>query len=256
MTDHKIGAQMYTVRDSIQDLEGFVTSLQKLRAIGYRAVQVSGLGADVDFNDAGKALQDTEMICAATHVGWDGLLNDIDTEIAKHKAWNCKHVAIGGLWGDEYQGAEGLKKFLDELPAVTEALAKEGMTFSYHNHNHEFARFDGKVWLESLYEQAPDLNAELDVFWVQAGGADPVEWINKLAGRQPAIHFKDMAIKAPNEQIFAEVGEGNMNWQAIIEAAKKANVSWYFVEQDNCYGVDPFECLAISYRNLHSWGLS
>jgi len=46
------------------------------------------------------------------------------------------------------------------------------------------------------------------------------------------------------------VGEGNLNWKAIIEAAEEGGVEWYIVEQDSCYGRDPFESLAISYRNL------
>ena len=38
----RIGAQMYTVRDSCQTLEGFAESLRRIADIGYRIVQVSG----------------------------------------------------------------------------------------------------------------------------------------------------------------------------------------------------------------------
>jgi len=58
------------------------------------------------------------------------------------------------------------------------------------------------------------------------------------------------------EQRFAEIGEGNLNWTAILDAAKKGGVEWYLVEQDRCYDRDPFESLAISYRNLVKMGLS
>jgi sugar phosphate isomerase/epimerase len=56
------------------------------------------------------------------------------------------------------------------------------------------------------------------------------------------------------QQLMAEVGEGNLNWPAILSACKEANVRWYAVEQDVCQR-DPFESLAISYRNLHEMGL-
>ena len=55
-------------------------------------------------------------------------------------------------------------------------------------------------------------------------------------------------------QIMAEVGEGNLNWPAILNACRESGVAWYAVEQDICQR-DPFDSLAISYRNLKAWGL-
>ncbi|MDO9541798.1 MAG: hypothetical protein Q7J98_05690 [Kiritimatiellia bacterium] len=45
-----------------------------------------------------------------------------------------------------------------------------------------------------------------------------------------------------------------MNWKAILKQAEQSGVEYLVVEQDNCYGRDPFESLAASYRNLASWG--
>jgi sugar phosphate isomerase/epimerase len=70
----------------------------------------------------------------------------------------------------------------------------------------------------------------------------------------PVIHLKDMTI-LNNQQTMAEVGEGNLNWPAILDACRAAGVQWYAVEQDICQR-DPFESLAISYKNLSAMGLS
>jgi sugar phosphate isomerase/epimerase len=51
-----------------------------------------------------------------------------------------------------------------------------------------------------------------------------------------------------------EVGEGNLDWPAILDAAREAGTEWYLVEQDTCQR-DPFESLAISFRNLKAMGL-
>jgi len=64
-----------------------------------------------------------------------------------------------------------------------------------------------------------------------------------------------MTIGPEREQRMAEIGAGNLNWPAILKAAVEGGVEWYFVEQDHCYGRDPFESLAISYRNLRTMGL-
>ena len=140
---------------------------------------------------------------------------------------------------------------------MADALAKEGMDFSYHNHSHEMARYGEKTWLAMLYEQAaPDVvKAEIDVYWIQAGGGDPALWVQRCAGREPLLHLKDMSVTPEREQRFAEIGEGNLNWPAIMDAAREGGVEWYLVEQDDCYGRDPFESLAISYKNLREMGL-
>jgi len=109
-----------------------------------------------------------------------------------------------------------------------------------------------------LYDQADSrhLKAEIDTYWIQAGGGDPVEWIRKCAGREPLLHLKDMGITPGREVRMAEIGEGNLNWPAILKAAEQAGVEYLLVEQDNCYDRGPFESLAISYANLKEMGYS
>ncbi|NLG51054.1 MAG: sugar phosphate isomerase/epimerase [Chloroflexi bacterium] len=251
-----VAAQLYTVREYTKTIEGVAETLKKVADIGYSAVQISGFGAGIDPKDVARLVEDNGLIVASTHTGWDRFLNDLDGVIEEHLLWKCKHPAIGGLPG-EYHNPDGLKRFLDELAPIAEKLAEVGMDFSYHNHNHEFAKYDGKTWISMLYEQADPkmLKAELDVYWVQAGGADPTFWVRKCAGREPLLHLKDMAITPKREVRFAEIGEGNLNWPAILEAAKESGVEWYFVEQDQCYERNPFDSLAISYRNLNAMGL-
>ena len=175
--------------------------------------------------------------------------------IEEHKLWNCPHPAIGGL-PEDYRSADGVKRFLDELAPIAEALAAEGMDFSYHNHNWELMRVEGGLWLDLLYSLGDPavVKAEIDTYWIQAGGGDPAAWIRKCAGREPLVHFKDMCISPEREQRFAEIGEGNLNWPAILKACEESGVEYMLVEQDLCYDRDPFESLAISYRNLKEMG--
>lgn len=251
-----LGAQLYTVRDFTKTLPDIAETLKKVAKIGYTAIQISGFGP-VDPRELAKVLKDSGLVVAATHVSWERLLKQTDAVIEEHKLWGCKHPAIGGLPG-EYYSLDGLKRFIDELNQVVPKLAKEGMDFSYHNHNHELIKYGDKTWLELLYSKAPPslLKAELDTYWLQAGGADPAYWISKCAGREPLLHLKDMAVGPDRQPRFAEIGEGNLNWPAILKAAEAGGVEWYLVEQDNCWGKDPFESLAISYRNLRAMGLS
>ena len=256
MLKNVVGAQLYTAREFTKDLPGVAETLKKVANIGYTAIQISGFGP-LDPQEVAKLVEDNGLTVASTHTGWPLFLNDLDTVIETHKLWKCDHPAIGGLPG-EYHTPDGLKRFLDELAPIAERLAQEGMDFSYHNHNHELQKFDGKTWLAMLYEQAPPemLKAEIDTYWIQAGGGDPAAWVRQCAGREPLLHLKDFIMGPGREQRFAEIGEGNLNWPAIMLAAQESGVEWYLVEQDRCYDRDPFESLAISYRNLKAMGLS
>ena len=256
MAKPKAGAQLFTLREFTKTIEDVAETLKKVAAIGYTEVQVSGFGP-VDMAEVGRLAKDNGLTVAATHTGWPRFLGELDTVIEEHKALGCDHPAIGGL-PQEYRTAEGIRRFVDELIPVAERLATEGMDFSYHNHSQELTRLDdGRTWLATLYETAPAdvLKAEIDTYWIAAGGGDPAEWIRRHAGREPLVHFKDMAVLPDRTQRFAEIGEGNLNWPAIIAACDESGVDHALVEQDQCYGRDPFESLAISYRNMKTMGL-
>lgn len=256
MLQNVVGAQLYTLRDYLKTLPDIQETLKKVADIGYTAVQLSGIGP-VDPAELAEAVKSAGLKAVATHVSWDRFVNDLDNVIAEHKLWDCSHAAVGCLTGEYYEEG-GMDRFLAELAPVAEKLNQAGIDFSFHNHNHELARCGDKTWLETLYDKAPadQLKAEIDTYWITAGGGDPAAWIAKYPNRQPLLHLKDMCVTPQREQRFAEIGEGNLNWPAILAAAKEAGVKWYLVEQDNCYDRDPFESLAISYRNLKEMGLS
>lgn len=249
-----IGAQLFTLREYTRTMPEIAKTLKKVAEIGYTTVQVSGFGP-ADPKEVAKAAEDAGVRIICTHTGWKRFLAELDKVIEEHKLWKCPHPAIGILPGD-YYCEEGVKRFLDELAPIAEKLQKEGMDFSYHNHNQELAKYGGKTWLASVYDNSKPsvLKALLDVYWITAGGGDPVEWIKRCSGRIPLLHCKDMIVTQEREQRFAEVGEGNLNWKTILKQAEKSGVEYLLVEQDLCYARDPFESLAISYRNLSGWG--
>ena len=254
---YTLGVQLYTVREFTQNIDDFTKTLAKLHKIGYENVQISGTGPLAP-KEVAQALLDENMPCVATHMSWDRFQNDLDAVIEEHKLWNCKHAAIGMLPVDYYFEDGGLEKFIEELAPVSKKLAEAGIDFSYHNHHHEFTPYNGKLWLEELYDQAsPEaLKAEIDIYWIQSGGHNPIDWIKRCAGRQPLLHLKDYRVKITREdwvQVeMAAIGEGNLDVPGILQAAKDSGVKHCLIEQDDCYGQDPFELLEKSYRYLNS----
>ncbi len=254
MSEIQIAAQLYTLRSFLKTPSDIAETMKKVKAIGYDAVQVSGVGP-IDPYELKKIVDGEGLTICATHVSFDSMRDETSRVIDEHKLWGCKHIAIGGM-PTVYRNAEGFKKFAVEASEVVRRFAEAGLTFSYHNHSFELEKFDGRLGLDILFEDAdPDLfNFEIDTYWIQNGGGDPAAWIRKVKGRGPLVHFKDMTVRDA-KPIMAEVGEGNLNWPAILDACKDSGVEWYIVEQDICER-DPFESLGISLKNLKAMGLS
>ena len=243
-----IAAQLYTVRDRLQESAAVGDVLGRLRQIGYEAVEVAGLGPgvpehfDVDLRRAG-------LVACAAHESLETLQQDLAAVVARCRAWGCRYIVVPSL-PTSYQSAPGLNRFVAEAAELAEQLRPHQLRLAYHNHSFELERWSGKTGLEALFELAPRevLSAELDTYWLQHGGASPSAWIRKLAGRVPLVHLKDMAV-VDGQVVQGEVGEGNLDWPAILSACREAGTEWLVVEQDES-ARDPVESLSISYQNL------
>ncbi len=252
MKTSTIAAQMYTLRDFTQTPEGLRESFLKVKDIGYQAVQVSGIGP-IDPKLVKQYADEAGLAICATHVPWNRLVSDLDALAAEHKLWNCKYVGLGALPGEYQTSQEGYRTFAKKVSEIALILKqKHGLQFVYHNHDFEFERLDGVTGLEVLLQEGdPEaFGFELDLYWVQAGGGSPVDWIHRVKDRMQVVHLKDMAVVARKAE-FAEIGQGNMDYPAIIEACRETGVEWFVVEQDVCRR-DPFESLKISLNYLHT----
>ena len=69
-------------------------------------------------------------------------------------------------------------------------------------------------------------------------------------GSCPCLKHQDFAIFG-FEIRMAAVGAGNLDFRRILEILRKNQVTEYaLVEQDECYGESPFDCLKQSYEYL------
>lgn len=246
----QIGAQLYTVRDYTKTLEGFSETLKKIADIGYKTVQVSGT-CPFEAEWLKAELEKNGLECAVTHTPPQRLLGETKSVAKEHKTFGCKYVGIG--WNAfKLDDGDTPERFIEKYLPIALKLHDSGVGFMYHNHDQEFQKVDGRLIIDILAEAFPlDLMGFIvDTFWVQAAGGDPAAWIRSLSGRAPCIHLKDFSYGRK----FSVVGEGNMNFDAIFNAAEDSGVEYMLVEQDDCYGEDPFECLKRSYEYLRSKG--
>ncbi len=251
----KIGAQFYTIRDFCTTTADLDESLKKVADIGYRHVQLSGVCA-YDCHWMAERLKAYGLEANITHFSYDRIVGEPAETIAFHDAMGCKYIGIGSNPRGVHPA--GLADMAADLKPVLGQIVASGHKFMYHNHNMEFARFDGKTFIDLLCETftSEECGVTLDTYWVLAGGGDPAWWLRRLDGRVNCVHFKDMVYSVEDKGVrMAAIGDGNMNYPEILKACDDAHVEYGFVEQDNCYGEDPFVCLKRSYDYLRAQGL-
>lgn len=246
----EIGAQFFTVRDTCKTLEGFAETLKKVADIGYRTVQISGTCAfEPEWLDA--ELKKNGLKCVITHTKADRIAAEAAKVAKEHDVFGCDYVGLGWYAFDPEKDMS-YDNFIKTYGEAAKVLKDNGKYFMYHNHDQEFKKIDGMRILDRICEDIPAelMGITFDTYWAQVGGADPAQCLEKLAGRIPCIHLKDCGYGRRMDVI----GEGNINFDRVFEKAEAGGTKYMLVEQDNCNGEDPIECLRRSYQYLSACG--
>lgn len=82
---------------------------------------------------------------------------------------------------------------------------------------------------------------EMDVFWIVFPGQDPVKLLKKYGKRWELMHLKDMKKGTKTGSLSGgtdvnndvALGAGQIDMAAVLHAAKKAGVKWYFIEDES-----------------------
>lgn len=248
MKKSQIALQLFTLREFIKTPADIAETLKKVKKIGYDAVQVSGMGP-IDEAELVKILDGEGLVCCATHENAAKIVNETDWVIERLQKLKCKYTAYPFPHEIPTSTAECLA-LAAKLEAAAKKMAAAGQVLTYHNHDIEFMKFDGRTMLDIFYSAAPTMQAELDTFWVQHGGASPLSWVSRFRGRLPLLHLKEFGI-ADRKISMLPIGCGNIEWSAVLPAAEKGDTKWFIVEQDSCQ-IDPFESVKISLDYLGS----
>ncbi len=275
-----IGVQMMMLKAKVDEV-GTYEVLKKLAEMGFHCVEISQI-AMTEENIAGmkKACDEFGIKIAACSTslepmfpGMPGefLTTHFDKLVNDCKELDCNFLRIGMMPMNCMGSREKVLDFVKRADEIAEQLSEHGIGLYYHNHHIEFQKHDGEYLLDIIKNSTKHMGFELDVHWIQRGGANPVDIIKKYAGRITLLHLKDYRIgtlQLPKDGMdmaafmaafsnvvqFAEVGEGNLPMKEIIDAGLASGSEYFLIEQDDTYGLDPYESLRISRENLVKLG--
>jgi sugar phosphate isomerase/epimerase len=238
-----IGLQLYTVRHEMErDVEA---TLARVARIGYTEVEFAGY-----FNrtprQMAELLRRNHLRSPAAHVGIEAVEQRWSETLAVAHEIGHEYVVVAST-PDERRGTlDAWRRIGEVYTHAGEQARAAGMGFAYHNHSYEFEPLEGRIPYDVLLESTDPavVKLEIDLYWITAGGQDPLTYFARYPGRIPMVHVKDMTA----DRQMADVGAGAIDWRRIFAQRAQAGIRHYFVEHDE--PADAFASIAASYRYL------
>src|SRR5262245_36902572 len=234
-----IGLQLYSLRE--QFAKDVPATIDQTRSIGFEYVELAGTYsiAPEKFKEQ---LNAKGLKPISGHFPYERYRDDVEQVAVEAKALGLEYVGCSWIphqTFDEKTAREAIAVF----NRAGEALSRHGLKFFYHTHGYEFQpHSSGTLFDLMMAETKPEfVRYEMDVFWIVHPGQDPVKLLEKYSSRFELMHVKDMKkgtqtgilTGASDVKNDVTLGTGMMDWPAILKAAQKAGVKWYFIEDES-----------------------
>ena len=227
-----LGLQLYSLRNQLKtDVPG---TLKQVQAWGFEEVESYGpYGASI----AG-ALKHAGLRCSAIHVGYEQLTSDLASVLRDADALGVKTIVNPYLPHKQkpFASREEILKAAGDFAKWSKECRAAGKRFGYHIHGQEFGKDGAGTLFDVLAkESGPDVGFEADVFWIAAGGADPVQLMGQYPGRFWFTHLKDMAkgSQSAAERANVVIGTGVIDIKGIVAAGAAAGVEIHYLEDES-----------------------
>jgi sugar phosphate isomerase/epimerase len=234
-----VGLQLYSLRAEFT--RNVPATLEKVRDFGIRNVELAGtynLSAE-KFKDM---LDANKLKPVSGHFPFDRYRDDAEGVAHDAKTLGLQYAGCAWIPHDGDFDEKECRAAAAVFNKAGEMLAKHGVKFFYHCHGYEFLPHGNGTFMDLLMKETdPKLvRFEMDVFWVKHPGQDPVKWLEKYPKRWELMHVKDMkkGVKGDftgKSDVSNDVtlGTGQMDWPAILKAAKQSGVKYYFIEDES-----------------------
>ena len=235
-----VGLQLYSLRD--QFAKDVSATLDQVRSFGIEYVELAGT-----YNLAPekfKAMLDARGLKPVSgHFSFEQFRDQVEDVARDAKTLGIEYVGCAWIPHNNKFDEKTCREAIQVFNRAGEALAKHGLKFFYHTHGYEFQPHGkGTLFDLMMAETKPAfVRYQMDVFWIVHPGQDPVKLLEKYGSRFELMHVKDMKKGTPTGLLTGSsdvnndvsVGTGIMKWPAILKAARKAGVKWYFLEDES-----------------------
>jgi sugar phosphate isomerase/epimerase len=235
-----VGLQLYSLRDQFsKDVPG---TLNEVKTFGIKYAELAGTyGLPPEKFTQELAARGVKPIAA--HFAYERYRDDAEGVAKEAKALGLEYAGCAWIPHTGDFDEKTCREAIAIFNKAGEAMAKQGLRFFYHVHGFEFQPYGQGTLLDLLFQETSPkfVNYEMDIFWIVFPGQDPVKLLEKYPSRWQLMHLKDMRKGTQTGALTggtdvkndAALGQGLMDLPAILRAAKKVGVKWYFIEDES-----------------------
>ncbi len=235
-----LGIQLYTLRDAMQN-GNHIAILQKLADIGYKGVEGHGFG--MTHREFRKVVEDMGMQ-PTSYFGPNQTPATVNQFIDEAHELGVVDT-VNGYGTKEFATVDAIKQTAELINSVAPTIRAAGLSYSMHNHFWEFEMVDGRLAMEWLIDECPDLTLELDLYWCTNFGAQTATAMaTKFKDRIKLMHVKDGPMV--RDEPMTAAGAGKVD---LADAMPVADPNWMILELDFC-ATDMMEAVEESYYYL------
>lgn len=266
-SDCQVGVQLYSFRHDLdRDLPG---TLKRVKELGIECVEPYSLHGRTA-EQLRKELDAAGLRVVSFHLPGELRTGKPEEAVRVAKVLGAKQLGIAWIKESASDAVTEAKLMAaaQRLNSMCDAAVPAGLKVFYHPHGYEFHEGDPDAHMFDRFVQALRKDCvvlQLDAFWVAYAGQDPVRFLRRYPDRTWSFHVKDMSKEqqvAPfdgskwsgplGDESFALIGQGQIDWDALIELAPSTAVRWYIIEDET---TRPFENIKASMPYLRSKGL-
>jgi sugar phosphate isomerase/epimerase len=239
-----LGVQTYTFRRSINRDAGKV--LDTIKMMGF--TEIEGGSSHVSPGEFKELCDERGITIPSTGASYDQLVKSPDSVVWRAKVFGSRYVMCA--WIPHENGVltlENAKRAVEDFNKAGKILKDNGLTFCYHPHGYEFQPYQNGNLLDYIIENTnPEyVSFEMDIFWIQFGGGNPVALLKKYGNRWKLMHLKDLRkgtkrdltglTSADND---VALGTGELDIPSILKEAGKIGIKHYFIEDESDHVIE------------------
>jgi sugar phosphate isomerase/epimerase len=236
----RLGLELYSVRNELKkDLAG---TLKLIRSWGFEDVELAGF-PPMSAPETARALGSAGLHAVSQFVDYERLRDDFAGVVRDAHTLGLETVICGWIPHEKALTRQDADNAIASFNKWGAAAAREKLRLGYHIHGYEFVASADGTLMHTLLERTDPLlvDYEMDVFWVVRGGGDPVALLNRYGKRIRILHLKDIGRGVPTgittgeapDEASVPLGTGTVDWRAVMNAAVKARVKWYLIEDEH-----------------------
>ena len=238
-----LGLQFYSLRNQFEkDVPG---TLKMISDWGIRNIE-GGESYGMEQEEFLTLVEEQGLKVVSVGAGYDVLMEDPQKIVNLAKAYNAKYAMCPWIPhdGDNFT-FEDTRKAVELFNKTGAQLAKEGIELVYHPHGYEFRPHEEGNLMDYMLNNAEHFAFEMDVFWFQHGGADPMAYLNEYPDQFKLMHLKDMEKSVQgndsgHEDVETNVvlGTGQIDIAGLVKRGRELGIEYMFIEDESSRVVD------------------